>query len=332
MSCAQVARADAVPTPAQTPEQAGVAYDEIRWRAVDAKPLPPGSFEADRAQLMQRVVPTERYPDVDGNVLGNLGADLMTMQPQFVAIYRYSYLGDWVRVDDLLAQTAAIARPDKGETIFLNLHSKTYHTVAAPAKPGPIPETSPSPSAGPPAPDNYRIEVTSGRAPAMALDGLPATGMSLDGKLTTVHATSGCIDMQGSMHWLLYQAQDVAAIAHEPMNFSEPLAIFHCTFDTAHAFVKPASTNLVLYLSVSLSVTAGPIQVRPIISVLERGNVVKLTGSDAALFDIPPDFLPQGRVSLAGVRPICSSHRRCSPTSSITSQRKWKAARRTTAA
>jgi hypothetical protein len=128
---------------------------------------------------------------------------------------------------------------------------------------------------------------------------MPASGMSADGKLTTVHATSDCIDMQGSMHWLLYQSQDVPATALEPMNFNEPLAIFHCTFDRTHAFWKPESTNLVLYLSISLSVTAGPIQVRPIISVLERGNVVKLTGSDAALFDIPPDFLPQGTVSLA---------------------------------
>ncbi|MBV8171214.1 MAG: hypothetical protein JO219_04700 [Candidatus Eremiobacteraeota bacterium] len=291
LSFTSAARADdASPAPAR-----GVAYDEIRWRAVDMKPLAPGSFASDRETLMRRVVPAERYPDVDGNVLGNLGADLMTTRPQFVAIYRYSYLGDWVRVDDLLAQTAAISRPDKGETIFLNLHAKTYRTTAAAVKPGPTVAPTASPNA---APDNYRIDVSAGGAPALSLDGLPTTGMTLDGRLTTVHATDSCIEMEGSMHWLLYQAQDIPTIASEPVNFSEPLAIFHCTFDTAHATVKPTSTNLVLYLSVSLSVTAGPIQVRPIISVIERGNVVKLSQADAALFDIPADFLPQGSVSL----------------------------------
>ena len=276
----------------------GVAYDEIRWRAIDTAPLPPGSFSADREQLMRHATPAERYPDVDGNVLGNLGAGSMTTQPQFVALYRYSYYGDWVRVDDLLAQTAAISRPDLGQTIFLNLAMKVYHTVQSPSQPAPMPSPSASPGpSAPPEPDNYRFEISASQGPGMALDGMHATELILDGKLTTVRATPGCIQIQGSMHWVLYQDPDIFNPPATPVNLTAPLAIFKCRFDMQKAGLDQPQTNLVLYMSVTLNMSTDLIKVKPIVTVIERGNVAKLGPADAALFNIPKDFLPQGSVS-----------------------------------
>jgi hypothetical protein len=160
-----------------------------------------------------------------------------------------------------------------------------------------MPTTVASPSAKPQLESNYRFEIASAHGPGMALDGMHATQLILDGKLTTVHATPSCIQLDGSMHWVLYQAPDIQSPPGSPVNLSAPLAILQCTFDMRQASLEHPPTNLVLYMSVTLNMSTDLIKVKPIVSVIERGNVVKLEAADAALFDIPKDYLPEGKVS-----------------------------------
>ncbi len=312
---AAAARADqTAPSPQATPVQTGVAYDEIRWHGVDIKPIAPGSFTTDRETLIKRVAPADTYPDVHGNIQGNLGANMFSTTPEFIALYRYSYLGDWIRVDDLITQTATISRPDLGQTIYLNLKTKTYHTDKTPPPPMPMPapsgslaappSASPSPSPSAPPSYNYLIEISSAKAPGMSIDGLQTTGTTGEGDFTTLQASATCIQIQGSMKWVLYQAADFLTVQRDPFtnftNATTPHMFAHCAVQNKLALTGVPPPNLMLYFSLVMTMAAGPIKIGPIIAVTERGNVVKLGAGDTGLFAIPPDFTPQSKVTMSG--------------------------------
>ena len=319
LACAGAARADqsgpaapSVPAPVLT----GVAYDEIRWHAVDIKPFAPGSFASDRETLIKRVSPTDRYPDVHGNIQGNLGANLMSTTPEFIALYRYSYLGDWIRVDDLIAQTATISRPDLGETIYLNLKTKTYHSDKTPPPTAPMPAPSasaspspnPSPSASPSY--NYLLEINSEQAPGMSIDGLQTTGTTGEGNFSTLQATASCIQVQGSLTWVLYQATDFHTAPRDPFtnfaNVTTPRMFSRCAVQSKSSLGGVPAPNLMLYFSLVMTLATGPIRIGPIDAVTERGNVVKLGANDTGLFAIPPDFTPQSKVTMANATRVAA--------------------------
>ncbi|HME82675.1 MAG TPA: hypothetical protein VKF82_11475 [Candidatus Eremiobacteraceae bacterium] len=275
-------------------DQVGVAFDRIEWRGPGATPLPPGSFQAHRMALMVQVKPTDVYPMPAYDVEGNLSPGAIN-EPVFTSLYRFSYLGDWTRVDDPIAMTAAIHRADLHEIIFLNLTRRTYSIVKA------APATSPSPtvSATAQAP-NYKLQESHQELDPLVLDERQTMGHRVEFTYTTLAPTRSC--PQGSVTFILTQ--------YSALDIDTPVGMWWpSTFDPSDSCTTLISTEtdaqsifskLPLYRSILVEAPDESFvrawkrmigfSVLPLSVVQEFGNVKLLDAADRGLFEIPAGF------------------------------------------
>jgi hypothetical protein len=268
----------------------GLAYERIVWHSKSGTPPPPGSFAADRAIVLTQVKPTGVFPHPPLAAEGNMGPPDYA---GFTSFYRFSYLGELSRIDDPIAQTAIIVRPDLGKTILLNLSKNTYAIVQMTPAPSPLPSVA-TPAATPtatstPSMYNYRIESSVEALPDMVIDGVGVTGKRGTATFKTLQATPRCRAIELALTWTSYYANGFDA----PIKLALPLGLTppstKCTFEHAGFDAQP-SDKLIIYSSVQLDASVLGVSIPPIVTVSEYGNIVQLGPQDRALFDIPPGF------------------------------------------
>ena len=238
---------------------------------------------------MTQVKPTGVFPQPPIAPEGNMGTPDYA---GFTSFYRFSYLGELSRIDDPIAQTAVIVRPDLGETILLNLAKSTYAIVQMTPAPSPLPSVA-APTATPPATPtpsvyNYRIESSVEALPDMVIDGVGVTGKRGTATFKTLQSTPVCRAVELTLIWTSYYANDFDAPtkAALPPGLTPPST--NCTFE--HIGIdSPRSDKLVVYSSVQLTASVLGMSI-PIVTVSEYGNIVQLGPHDRALFDAPPGF------------------------------------------
>ena len=276
-------------------DSSGIAFDRIQWHAISATPLPPGSFQADYAKIMAQVKPTDVYPYPAQGIHGNLNAPRDAAEPTFTSLYRFSYLGDWARVDDPIAMTAVVTRPDLNELIFLNLSARTFHIVATTPTPGPPAVGSATPLQEPtstPSVYNYQIVHSSEAVAPTIIDGVPVVGQHSLTTFTTLHTSNSCHLLTMAMSLTEYRATDY----HAPATM-EPHGLGGTAESCTTRIESPensANPGLLVYSSVELRVEAVVLGLRvrpgPIASVDEYGNIARLSAQDLSLFGIPAGF------------------------------------------
>jgi hypothetical protein len=247
---------------------------------------------------MKGVKPTDVFPLPAEDVDRNLPPVADLRQPEFVSLYRFSYLGDLMRVDDPIAMTAVIKRPDLHELIFLNLFKRTYYIVKAAPSASPSPQPSLTPAA---VTVNYQV-LESGEilAPAI-IEGKSSTGYRGVFSIATLNGTKKCPSFSFTMTWTQYTANEFEApvLASLP---TPPPPSDGCTFaEPSISTDARIFTNLILYRSLVLEAPAGfelsskrliGWSALPYARVEEDGNVARLGAADKALFDIPAGFAP----------------------------------------
>jgi hypothetical protein len=280
-------------------DSSGVAFDRIQWHAPNASPLAVGSFAADRAALTKEIKPTDIYPQPTEGLLGNLPAASDPRQPEFVSLYRFSYLGDWMRVDDPIAMTAVIKRPDLHELIFLNLFKRTYRIVNVPASADSSIQMSSTASE---ADANYEIRGSGGTTGPTVIDGVAAIGYGGTIAIANRHESRDCPNGFGTMRWTQFRASAYDAPFPVSLPTLPPLG-HSCTVAVSpdSYTVDPSILNkVVLYRSLVFDAPS-PGYVRavqvmigqstlPYARVEEYGNIARLGSADTALFEIPAGF------------------------------------------
>jgi hypothetical protein len=282
-------------------DSSGVAFDRIQWHAPNASPLAVGSFAADRAALIKLIKPTDIYPQPTEGLLGNLPAASDPRQPEFVSLYRFSYLGDWMRVDDPIAMTSVIKRPDLHELIFLNLFTRTYRIVSVPASSNPAIQTSSTASE---ADANYEIRGSGEGTGPTVIDGVSAIGFGGTISIANRHETRDCPNGFGTMRWTQFRASaydapfPVSLPTLPPLENSCTVAVSPDSYSVEPSILR----KVVLYRSLVFDAPS-PGYVRavqamigqstlPYARVEEYGNIARLGAADKALFEIPAGFTP----------------------------------------
>ncbi len=288
-------------------DSSGVAFDRIQWHAPNASPLAVGSFAADRAALIKLIKPTDIYPQPTEGLLGNLPAASDPRQPEFVSLYRFSYLGDWMRVDDPIAMTAVIKRPDLHELIFLNLFKRTYRIVNVPASSNPSMQTNPPAQTNPTASEadaNYEIRGSGETTGPTVIDGVSAIGYGGTIAIANRHETRECPNGFGTMRWTQFRASvydapfPVSLPTLPPLENSCTVAVSPESYSVDPSILS----KVVMYRSLvfdapspgyvrAVQVMIGQSRL-PYARVEESGNIARLGSADKALFDIPAGFTP----------------------------------------
>jgi hypothetical protein len=278
----------------------GVAFDQLqRIYLLGAEPPPAGSFDDLRATF-NALGPSVDYPALPGTIAG-----LNRMRDGI--LLHYSFLGTLERVDDPVAQKATIGRPDKGEVDYLDLKAKTYtrltgDAAAALLKPNLMQQVTNVAGVPPSGPKRgtlaMAIVASSTPIAGVSFDGTTTSGYQVDSKVSTT-ATGQCPVISGKVSVTAY----IDSTRPEP--FVKPTSAFNVS-DVTKAMgaigcpttivgsvptPDPGLSRFIIYehgdVTMTLPNIPTPIQSA---TVLQRGHIVPLAATDAALFEIPPGF------------------------------------------
>jgi hypothetical protein len=279
----------------------GVAFDQLqRVYLLGAEPPPIGSFD-DLRSTFNALGPSVEYPALPGTIAG-------VSRMRDGVLLHYSFLGTLERVDDPIAQKATIGRPDKGEVDYLDLKAKTYTRLtgdAAAALLAPnlmqqVTSAMGAPSTTAPKRGTLAMTIDATTAPiaSVSFDGTAADGYKGNSKVSTT-ATGQCPAVAATVAVTAY----IDATRPEP--FIKPTSAFNVnditkamtaigcptTFVGAVPTPDPALSHFIVYergdVTLTLPSIPTPIQTA---TVLQRGHVVPLAATDAALFEIPAGF------------------------------------------
>lgn len=182
-----------------TPTPAALQYEEIGRIVLDGSPPPPGSFQDDRASVIaaSQNTPAPSHGLFAGLKNGVNQAMNAVHSLQTGTLTRYTYFNNWVRTDDVNAQTAVIVKCDLHQYISLDLAHRTYRITDT------VPQTQQPPVAGPytapqtaatAEPGTADMTITANRQNlgAQTIDGVATQGQSADVSLATTNATGSC--------------------------------------------------------------------------------------------------------------------------------------------
>jgi hypothetical protein len=298
--------------PAASASGNGIAYDEINILYVQtakAPPPPPGSFDAIGASLGPQNVPTRdpwllSGPPVES--LGNIG------RLEGGVLLHYAFLNERWRVDDFASQGATIARPDRGEVVYLDLAAKKYRIVtgdeakaiiAPPDAKSVLAAVQGSERDGVHA--NAATETISITTTVAPLDSLMIDGVLAPGRKVTIVSkgattSSACPQVDRSETLTSYVDP-----THDAPSFSSPfaaaenimsaLSLGECRFVVARSpKALPALPNqgrLALYARPETRDVYSS-QAAPLVgtALTVRGHVRDLGPADESLFEIPAGF------------------------------------------
>jgi hypothetical protein len=234
-------------------------------------------------------------------------------------LMRYAYWNGWVRIDDVVAQTATIRKCDAGQVVTLDLARKTYRLYSPDTEPAPATAAAAPPAArrgrapneDPAAPGTAVVTLgeTTTSLGTLRIESQPATGYDTTTSVAMTQATGSCRDGSAAIRTVQYLAPlgrpTVNACPIRPALLPENASAAvtrtsggcRPTFSAHRSGPASPSNRLALYSLVTLSGTAGappapqqPGTAPPLGFLTERGNLRALGASDAGLFAIPSDF------------------------------------------
>lgn len=212
----------AIPHPTPTP--VALQYEEIsRIEMPPVTPIPPGTFQEDRAAIMAASASTPApHHGLFGNVMnGYQGAMNAYQQMRSGFITRYTYYHNWVRTDDLVHQTATIAKCNLHEYITLDLAHHTYTisgTVPSP-EPAPMPQSYGRPTVVNEAPgsEDLTVRASGQNLGPRTLENVPTRGSSATLSVVMANATGSCTNGSMSMEIVQYVSGIAVPRAYCPL-------------------------------------------------------------------------------------------------------------------
>ncbi|MHB8433241.1 MAG: hypothetical protein ACYC8W_06275 [Candidatus Tyrphobacter sp.] len=201
--------ANAMPRPTPTP--VALQYEEIsRVEMPPATPVPPGTFQDDRAAIMAAVENTPApHRGLFSGVMNGYQSAMNTMQSMRSGfLTRYTYYRNWVRTDDVAHQTATITKCDLHEYVTLDLAHRTYtiaSTVPSP-QPAPMPQSYGRPAIVNEAPgsEDLTVRASAQNLGPRTLDNVATHGSSASLSIVMSNATGSCTNGSSSMEIVEY--------------------------------------------------------------------------------------------------------------------------------
>ncbi len=296
--------------PYPTPTPVALQYEEIsRVEMPPATPIPPGTFQEDRATIMGSAENTPApHRGLFSGVMNGYESAMNAMQSmRSGSLTRYTYYHNWVRTDDLVHQTATISKCDLHQYITLDLAHRTYSiasTVPSP-EPAPMPQSYGRPTVVNEAPGTEDLTV---RANAQSLgpktlDNVATRGSSASLSIVMANATGSCRNGSSSMEIVEYVSGVGIPRAYCPlprvggaMQPGEQTIVHGGCRPRIHgdasgmSLLSGTSSRLAMYRRMTYGGGAQTQGAR-IGMVTEAGNVRWLYKPEAeALFSIPPGF------------------------------------------
>jgi hypothetical protein len=293
--------------------ETGMAYDQISTLYLFGAGTPPapGSFAADQAAVGDQttiVAGASDFPPVAGQPVPSFAT-----MARFThgLLYHVSHLGTLSRVDDPATKRATIARPDRGQVIYLDLSAKTYRLVSGAAAtalldPAQTPNSVQTPVAtGSAGPEQSTVMMTLSRneesIDGATIDGVATHGLKTIVTVTATSADSSCTTVDAKTTYVRYvdPSRDEPA-AHNDFaaasNFLKAMPTSKCRYTFAPgSLTTPAPStedaHFALYTRADSELTV-PSLAAPVKSTMlvERGNVRTLSDADLPLFEIPDGF------------------------------------------
>ncbi|MDP9024131.1 MAG: hypothetical protein M3N13_01990 [Candidatus Eremiobacteraeota bacterium] len=308
--------ANVFPPVAASPQGAHLAYDQISRSLVNSTPPPPGAFDQDASRIAA-LPPLPSAPS--GSAAGSTALGLLSMIPLVGAIaamaqqaasmafaksmeaysakmiaagkayqdagvlQRAWFYGGWTRLDSEAAHASVIEKPEKGETVFLDLAQKTYaiqkRSTDSNVETYDVTDAEPSASA-----TIIQRAVTESLAP-ITIAGIATRGFRTTAAFTTESAVGACAAGAHTLDEEEYVSDvtDPEGASGAPMTADAIArdACFHTTTGSHYALGR-----LFIFRSTALSGSlAGDV-----VLVTERGNIRELSDADSKYFDIPTDF------------------------------------------
>lgn len=289
-------------------QSTGVAFDQLDKIAFAGTTISLDSFAKDRADILA-ASSSSQYPASGDDPLQQ------TMQATGLgalmkgSVLRYSYLGDWSRIDDPVKNTATITRPDLHQVIYLDLANKTYRIADAAT----VAETDPASQfakmfgsmggAMPKGPGSAVMTLKGSHAslPSRQYEGLALSGMTTTVSTVITKNTGSCPALDSTLTVVTYTAPTLSApkalqagakgLADSPVGAAPMLG--GCHMKQVKVGEMPSmGKDLAMYVYRSIqtegrfNALAGP----KISIVSERGNIKSLSDADKSLFDIPAGF------------------------------------------
>jgi hypothetical protein len=306
IACALAVAGACLPAGAAT----GIAWDSVVKLAMDGSVPAPGNFADDFQTASQTSTPPPQRGGLFGgitNAIGAAGYAMGAMRNGFAQ--RHYVAGNFVRSDDLNAQTATVVDCQARTITTLDLAKKTYRVASldAPVAPAPSgPSGRPAPGAAP-TDDGSKIDIkmTGSALGPKTIDNLPT-----DGYAFTMATT---VTKPGAQP----QTMNVAMTAYYSA-FSQPAE--SCGRAGIAAPAAPGVPNMAMYqqmmraatapsgdprVTVSASGPAPPAGRFPLYTaispkasgagsfamLIENGHVRQISDADKNIFGVPPDFV-----------------------------------------
>lgn len=294
-----------------TPTPAALQYEEIGRIVLSGTPPPPGSFQEDRANVVAAENTAAPSHGLFAGIKNSMNQAMSAVRSlQTGTLTRFTYFNNWVRTDDVNAQTAVIVKCDLHQYISLDLAHRTYRITDTVPQTRQVPEAS-----GPYAPEaattaqpgSADMTITANRQNlgAQTIDGMATQGHSADVSISTTNATGSCKDGSISMSITEYVSDVNIPRPHCPLpRMAVPSTprewVSHsggCTprmhgSASGAAGLMGVGDRLAMYRLMSMS--GGQTNGRTLKTVTEAGNVRWLGASDAqGLFAIPDGFTQQ---------------------------------------
>ncbi len=296
---------------------AGISYDEIQKRFLGGRPEGPGHFDDDRKAIENRAQSTETAPDADpaAEAIEDVpnAADMVNAPGH---LFHFSFLGDAWRVDDPLAGTATITKPD--EVIQLDLLHYTYVRLtgdaarAAVASRSPVADELRAIGEAPAPPENtvtLDLEQHYRTLPSLKIDGLLVPGVELAQLILPVAHSKTCsvVDREVVDVIKFYDTRyaehplTAAERGSENARLAESVRVPGCRITYKKRTIddgsEPGAGRLALYRVFATIVKgsgSGPagFQFTVTASLVERANVRPLGPQDASIFEVPAGFTP----------------------------------------
>jgi hypothetical protein len=311
LACVAVALAATAPI---APAQAGgsdISYNEVARFVMGGQQPAPGSYANGSFDGDFQAATAKKK----GGLFGMISSAMSMVKNGSASTYYY--LNNMERVDTFTDNTAEINLPDKNQVIHLDLANKTYwigtatSAHMAPAAPAP-PQAGPQQTMPPQEPGTAKVAITVSTTSLGSINvgGVNATGYKMSFKVVSSNATGSCTNGTFATSMTEYFSQYAEPSIKWPstgtmhMPAQAPMDPALSSFKggckptvTARANIgpKPPSGRLAVWELLTLNgsnssngQTGGGFS-----TVIERGDIRTLNGSDAGLFGPPAGFTQQ---------------------------------------
>ena len=300
----------------------GLAWDQVMKFSMDGS-IPEPNFAQDFQAASQPAPQEPQHGGMFGGMMPSMGAAMGAMQMFRTGIAERHYVaGNLERVDNVAQQTATITDCNARTITYLNLAKKTYRVVSMDQPQGP-PSAGGQPERRPPAmrddDTRFKLAYTSQSLGPKQIDGAGTDGYQVAMAVTIVrpNAEAQTMNMNLTQYFSSYaQPQETCHPPHGggmgPPSGAGPMAAMgnnaEMTRMINEAMRTPGGDPRFTLTSSGPPLPKGRLDLfsvyqfgggqqsggRGFATILERGNVRPISGSDQTIFGVPSDFTKEG--------------------------------------